>query len=74
VTRTGPDGFICLPVSLLERLLTVMCFYLVVMLMQDFSDDERKRLRSLLLEEARKLCPEDPATLKGVSLVAIGRK
>ena len=58
----------------MKLLLTAMRFYLVVMLMKDFSDDERKRLRDVIREKARKLCPEDPATLKGVALVAIGRK
>lgn len=44
------------------------------MLMKDFTDDERARLRALLLDETRKLCPEDPGTLTGVALVAVGKK
>ena len=46
----------------------------VVMLQQDFTDDERTRLRQLTIDEAKKLSPTDPAVLTGVALVAIGKK
>jgi hypothetical protein len=44
------------------------------MLLKDFSDDEKARLRKLLFDKGRKMCPEDPATFTGTALVAVGRK
>ena len=44
------------------------------MLLKDFSDDEKARLRKLMFDEGRKMCPEDPATFTGTALVAVGRK
>jgi ubiquinone/menaquinone biosynthesis C-methylase UbiE len=46
----------------------------MVMLTKDFTSDEEEQLRKLVLQEGRKLCPEDPGILTGVSLVAVGTK
>lgn len=46
----------------------------MVMLVKDFSADEKARLRKLMLDEGRKLCPQDPATFTGTALVAVGSK
>ena len=45
----------------------------MVMLTKDFSEDEMTRLRTLFLEEGRKMCDE-PGELEGTALVAVGRK
>lgn len=46
----------------------------MVALMKDFTDEEKEQLRNLIFQEGRKLCPEDPGVLTGVSLVAVGKK
>ena len=46
----------------------------IVMLVKDFSEDERARLKSLWVEEGRKMCPSEPGELTGTALVAVGRK
>lgn len=46
----------------------------MVSLTEDFTSDEMKQFKSLVLDEARKLCPKDPGVLKGVALVAVGKK
>ena len=58
----------------LKHMLTLCSLVLVIMLLKDFSDDEKARLRKLMFDEGRKMCPEDPATLTGTALVAVGRK
>ena len=46
----------------------------LVALTKDFSAAQKAELRGLMVEEIRGLCPTEPGTLKGVALVAVGRK
>ena len=46
----------------------------MVMMMNDFSEDETTRFKELMMDEARKLALHDPGELKGIALVAVGRK
>lgn len=46
----------------------------MVMLTKDFSEGERASLKDLLLEEGRKMCPNEPGSFVGTALVAVGRK
>ncbi|KAL6717765.1 hypothetical protein ACLMJK_003850 [Lecanora helva] len=44
------------------------------MLTQDMSKEEMEKFKTLMMEETRNLCPTEPGTLHGTSLVAVGRK
>ncbi|CAK1354830.1 hypothetical protein CB0940_01363 [Cercospora beticola] len=46
----------------------------MVKLLSSWSEGEVKRLRSLMSERLKKVCPEEPGKLSGVALVAVGRK
>ena len=46
----------------------------MIMLTKDFSDDERAKLKALWMEEGKKMCSDEPGELKGITLVAFGRK
>ncbi|KAL2159578.1 hypothetical protein VTH06DRAFT_2147, partial [Thermothelomyces fergusii] len=43
-------------------------------LLREFTDGERAALRALLVDEMKAYCPAQPGALKGVVLVATGRK
>jgi hypothetical protein len=43
-------------------------------LLKDFSDSEREELAALVIKEGKKMAPTKPYALKGVSVVAFGRK
>lgn len=45
-----------------------------VMMLKDVSAEDKARVRERMMEEGRKLAPTDPVNLKGVALVAVGRK
>ena len=40
----------------------------------DFSDEEKSKLKTLMMEEGRKRCSTEPGELSGVSLLAVGVK
>lgn len=42
--------------------------------LKDFTEDDMAQLRTLMDEELKKMCPDEPGTLQGVALVATGRK
>lgn len=44
------------------------------MLSKDMSEEEMSKLKTLMMEEGRKMCSSEPGELTGVALVAIGRK
>lgn len=44
------------------------------MLTKDFSDDDHAKLKALWIEEGKKMCPSEPGELKGITIVATGRK
>ena len=46
----------------------------MVGLMKDFSKDDVYRLKAEMDKELQKMCPDEPATLEGVALVAVGTK
>ncbi|KAI5921287.1 S-adenosyl-L-methionine-dependent methyltransferase [Camillea tinctor] len=46
----------------------------LVALLARFGPEQKDELRHLMIEEMRALCPEEPGALKGVALVAVGRK
>jgi ubiquinone/menaquinone biosynthesis C-methylase UbiE len=43
-------------------------------LLKDFSDREKEELAALVIQECKKMAPSEPYALKGVSIVAYGRK
>lgn len=46
----------------------------MVHLIADFSAEEKAKLKQEMKEEMKKMSPQEPGTLKGVALVAVGRK
>ena len=46
----------------------------MVMLMKDMSDEEKAKFQELVVEEGKRMCPDEPFTLSGTALVAVGRK
>lgn len=46
----------------------------IVLLLEDFSAEDKSKLKALMMAEGRKMCPDDPGRLTGISLVAVGRK
>ena len=46
----------------------------MIAMMEDFSADERAKTRALMKEEMKKISPQEPGSLRGVALVAVGRK
>lgn len=58
--------------TFVELLLTKMPH--MVALTRNLSDEQRERLRRLMIDEMRRLSPAEPGALKGVALVAIGQK
>lgn len=46
----------------------------IIKLIEDFSDEDRNKLRELWLEKTRQMCSSEPGELSGISLVAVGTK
>ena len=46
----------------------------MIMLTEDFSADERAKLKAVFVEEGKKMCSDEPGEFYGVALVAVGRK
>ncbi|KAH6855616.1 S-adenosyl-L-methionine-dependent methyltransferase [Chaetomium sp. MPI-CAGE-AT-0009] len=46
----------------------------LVALTKGFDAEQLERLRGLMVEEMARLCPTEPGALKGVAVVAVGRK
>lgn len=46
----------------------------IAMMTSDFSEADHAKFKTMMFEEGRKMAPRDPVELKGVSLVAVGRK
>ncbi|KAF2209323.1 hypothetical protein CERZMDRAFT_100525 [Cercospora zeae-maydis SCOH1-5] len=58
--------------ALLDMLTTKMPH--MVKLLGSWSEEEVQRLRSIMTDQLREMCPEEPGRLTGVALVAVGRK
>lgn len=58
--------------ALLEVLLTKMPH--MVHLTESWTDEERARLREVMLKEVKEVSPTQPGSMTGVALVAVGRK
>lgn len=46
----------------------------IVALTKDMSEEEIAKFKTTMMEEGRKMCPNEPGELKGVALIAVGRK
>ncbi|KAK5127191.1 hypothetical protein LTR85_008552 [Meristemomyces frigidus] len=58
--------------SIVEFLVTKLPH--MVAICKDMSDEEVTRLKEVMVDEAKRMCPDAPGKLEGVALVGIGRK
>ena len=58
--------------SLVDFMLTKMPH--MVMLTRDFSEEDITKLKDIMVAEGKKMNADEPGTLKGTALVAVGRK
>lgn len=46
----------------------------MVMMMKDFTEEQREKLKALMTEKGKEMSPEEPGKFTGTALVAVGRK
>lgn len=46
----------------------------MVQLTKDFSGQEKEKLKEVVMQDLKRVAPEEPGRLKGTALVAVGRK
>ena len=58
------------------QFVNLMCTELppLVAMLENLTDEQRETFRSAMKDEVAKFCPQEPGAMKGVALVAVGRK